>query len=209
MMANCSERLPTSFRLPIRRKRYDVVCPPFRHRCCWTRTTLSSAPRRLTSTLRNLLLRLSRNQRRHGTADKVPDSTLIGCSRYEDSIFSQFIRPPSPDRVSTSTDARQSGIDAPDPNLSSSDADQGRITRHDQGTDQPLEARNKMRIRHRVKPPKTTIALRCAVPKSKQQGAQRRPRKTKSAHRRFMAPDGEKLVEDRRFVKEEGVAFHE
>ena len=106
------------------------------------------------------------------------DSTLIDSPRSDDSLFSQFIHSPSPDRVSTSTDAKQRSINAPDSNLPLRDTDQDRITWHDQGTDQPLEARNKIRIRLRVKPPKITIALRCAAPKSKQQGAQRRPRKT-------------------------------
>ena len=111
------------------------------------------------------------------------DSTLVDSPRCDDSLFSQFIRSPSPDCVSTSTDAKHGGSKAPDSGRLSSDSDQDRIAWHDQRTDRPLEASNKVRISLRVKPSKTTITLHCSAPKSKQQGA-RRPRRTKSTRRR-------------------------
>lgn len=111
------------------------------------------------------------------------DSTLIDSPPYDDSLFSQFMRSPSPDCVSISTDAKQGAINAPDSDLLSSNTDQDRIVWHDQEPCHPREACNKIRIHLQVKPPKTTITLRCSAPKSKQQGA-RRPRRTKSARRR-------------------------
>jgi hypothetical protein len=76
MAADCFRRLPSRFRLPARRKRYDAGGPPLRYRSSRTQTTPSSASRRRTSTLRNLLLRLPRNQRRHGTTQKVAGSRM-------------------------------------------------------------------------------------------------------------------------------------
>ena len=110
------------------------------------------------------------------------DSTLIDSPRCDDGLFSQFLRSPSPDYVSIPRDADHGLTKAPDSGLSSGDTDQDRIAWHNQKTEHTLEAGNKIRIHLRVKPPKTTIALRCTAPKSKQQGA-RRPRRTKPAHR--------------------------
>ena len=107
-----------------------------------------------------------------------------------------------------SPDASHGGTNAPDSGLFSGDTDQDRIAWHDQETDHPFEAGNKIHIHLRVKPPRTTIALCCSAPRSKQQGA-RHPRRTKSAHRRRIASYGGRLVEDRNFVKLEHAAFHE
>jgi hypothetical protein len=115
------------------------------------------------------------------------DNTLVDSPGYDDNLFSPFLRSPSPDRVSTSTDtsyAKQEAITPPDSGLTSREVDQDGTAWHDRGTDPSPEARNEIRIRLRVNPPKTTITLRCSAPQKKQQRAQRRPRKTKSAYRR-------------------------
>ena len=111
------------------------------------------------------------------------DSTPVDSPRCSDSLFSQFMHSPSPDCVSVSTDAKHGGTNPRNSGRLSSDSDQDRNAWHDQETDHPLEASNKIRIHLRVKPPKISIALHCSPPKSKQQGA-RRSRRTKSARRR-------------------------
>ncbi|KAL8653931.1 MAG: hypothetical protein Q9210_001803 [Variospora velana] len=100
-------------------------------------------------------------------------STLIDSPRCDDSLFSQFLRSPSPDCVSISIDANHGSTNALDSGLFSGDTDQDRIAWQEQETGHPVEAGNKIRIHLRVKPSKTTITLRCSAPKSKQQGARR------------------------------------
>lgn len=56
------------------------------------------------------------------TAISSRDSTLLDSPRYDENLFSQLLRSPSPDRVSTSTDlsyAKQEAITPPDSGLTS------------------------------------------------------------------------------------------
>ena len=114
------------------------------------------------------------------------DSTLIDSPRWDDSLFSHFLRSPSPDGERTSQDDDDDDDDeqknncAPDSDVPPSSANVGMASWGDQTIDALPGGLNKVSIRLRVKPdpppalPRTNIVLRCPARKRQQQRTQRR-----------------------------------
>ena len=100
------------------------------------------------------------------------DSTLVDSPQWEESFLSQFIRSPSPDRVSSPADTEEQASNVHDTEFPSADAERDTMTGHDRQTGQPSEEHDKIRIRLRLKPPKITIALRRPGYKTKRQRLQ-------------------------------------
>lgn len=122
------------------------------------------------------------------------DSTLVDSPRWNDSLFLQFLRSPSPDTGAPSRDDEDDDDDeeekshvAPASDMPPTSANAGKGSRDDQKTNTPPEGLSEISIRLRVKPdppsapPRTKIVLRCPARKRLQQRTQRRRRKTKSA----------------------------
>ena len=109
------------------------------------------------------------------------------CERtvVDDSIFSQFIRSPSPDDIPTmmtADQARQSVVDKDDIiSSSNSSFSETGLSHHDSDPDHPpgapMGTHQKLRICLRVEPPKTKIKLRVSMQKGKESNKRLPPRK--------------------------------